>query len=69
LLIEIAEQVEGLDADLGVLDPALQQAPEVLDAVSVHVAPHIGLSMIDDLVRILLAHLLIAGLSQGLHAY
>jgi hypothetical protein len=38
LLVQIAEQVERLDADVGSFQAALQQRPEILDSVRVDVA-------------------------------
>jgi hypothetical protein len=53
----ITELVEGLNAHISALDPALQVAPEVLDAVSVDIPSHILFSMIDLLMGIVSAHL------------
>src|SRR5439155_21053144 len=41
LLIKVAEEVERLDADVGAPDRALEQAPEVLQPVHVHVVTHV----------------------------
>src|ERR1022692_676370 len=41
LLIEVAEKVEGLDADVGASDGPLEQAPEVFQPVGVNVAAHV----------------------------
>ena len=47
LLVNVAEQVKRLDADIGTAQPALQQTPEVLQAVSVHIPDGVGFSVID----------------------
>src|SRR5437016_4763933 len=52
LLIEVAEQMERFHAHIGALDSSFQQAPEVLDTVSVNIASHIFRGMIDHLVRV-----------------
>ena len=41
LLIDIAEQVEWLDGDIGTADSALQERPEILQAVRVYLAINI----------------------------
>ena len=46
-LVEVAEEVERLDADVGAVQTALEQAPEVLDAVRVY-APVDVLGVVDD---------------------
>lgn len=50
LFIEVAEQMERLDTHIGALDPALQEAPEVLNAVGMDIPAHVGFGVIDDLV-------------------
>ena len=52
LLIDVAEQVEGLSADVGSCQAALEQAPEVLHPVSVDGAPDVFFGVVDDLVGI-----------------
>src|SRR5207244_2946415 len=53
LLIEIAEEVKRLDADVGAPDRALEARPEVLDSVRVDVISHVLLGgMIDSLVLV-----------------
>lgn len=49
LLIDIPEQVIGFDADIGSVDRAFEQAPEVLHTVRVDATVNIALSVIDDL--------------------
>ncbi len=41
LLIEVAEQVEGFHADIGSVEPALNQLPEILQAVGVDAAANV----------------------------
>lgn len=44
--------MKGFDTDIGSADRAFKQAPEVLDAVSMDVAVHVTLSMVNDLVDV-----------------
>ena len=53
LLINISEQVEGLGANVGASETALQQGPEVLHPVGVDVATDVLFSVVDDLVGVL----------------
>jgi hypothetical protein len=50
LLVQIAEQVERLDRDVRALQAALEQAPEVLQAVRVDLAVNILLGVVDNAV-------------------
>lgn len=52
LLIEVAKQMEWFDTDIGTLEPALQQTPEVLDGVGMHVSFDIRDGVVDDLMGI-----------------
>ncbi len=52
LLIKIGAQVEGLDAHVGALDRAFQQAPKILNAVRVHGIPDVLNGMVDDFVLV-----------------
>ncbi len=54
LFIQIAEQVKRLDADLGSLQAALQERPEVFDAVSVDVSLDVLFGVIHELVNVIL---------------
>ena len=49
LLIEIAEQVERLDLNVGSADGALQQRPEVLQTIGVDVAVNVCHGVIHNL--------------------
>jgi hypothetical protein len=49
LLVNVTEQVERLDADVGAMQPAFKEAPEILGSVGVYLPIHICLSMIDHL--------------------
>jgi hypothetical protein len=49
LFIQVAEQVEGLYADVGARDATLQKRPEVFQTVRVHLAIHVGSGMVDHL--------------------
>ena len=51
LLVEIAEQVKRLDADIGSANRSLEQAPEILKPVGVHVVSDVANGMVDLLVR------------------
>jgi hypothetical protein len=48
--VQIPEKMERLDVDVGSLDGPLQEAPEVLNAVGVNLAPDILFSVVNDLV-------------------
>ena len=50
LLIQIAKQMERLDADIGSLQPALEQAPEVFKSVGVNLAVNVLLRVVDNAV-------------------
>lgn len=52
LLVQIAEQVERLDANVRSADGPLQERPEILKAVRVDTAIHVLRGMIDYLVRV-----------------
>ena len=45
-LVEVAEQVEGLNVDVGAVQPALQQRPEVLRAVGVDLPIDVALGVV-----------------------
>src|SRR5438105_4460646 len=47
LLVKIAEQMERFDRHVGTLDGALQEAPEVLAAIGVDFAVHVGFGVVD----------------------
>lgn len=53
LLVKVSEQVERLHTDVGSLDGALQQRPEVLHAIGVNLAVNVFFGMVNDLVLIL----------------
>src|SRR2546427_10385220 len=46
LLVEVAEQVERLDAHVGAADRPLQEAPEVLNPLRMDVAVHVRLRVV-----------------------
>jgi hypothetical protein len=48
-LVDVAEEVEGLDADVGSVDSALQEAPKVLQSIRVDLAVNVLYRMIDHL--------------------
>jgi hypothetical protein len=50
LLVQIPEQVERLDADIGALQLALEEAPEVFETVGVHLSVNVFFRMVNDLV-------------------
>jgi hypothetical protein len=53
LFIDVAEQVEGLNANVGSTETALQETPEVFHAVRVNISANVFLSVIDNVVRVL----------------
>lgn len=50
LFIQIPEQVERFDANIGSLETALQQAPVVFEAVGVHVPTHVFVGVVNHFV-------------------
>jgi hypothetical protein len=48
LLIKVTEQMERFDAHVGALDRPLQERPEVLAAVGMHVPVNVALGMVDN---------------------
>jgi|ERR1700687_1132377 len=50
LFIEIPEQVKRLDANVGALQSALEQTPEVFESVSVNLSVNVALRMVDNFV-------------------
>jgi hypothetical protein len=52
LLVQITEEMEGLNTHIGTLDRPLEQTPEVFQAVGVDLTPDITLSVVDHLVLI-----------------
>lgn len=52
LLIEIPAKVEGLNRDVGTFDGALQEGPEVFDAIRMGFAAHIFDGMVYDIVLV-----------------
>ena len=53
LLIEIAKQMKGLDADVGSFQAALQQRPEILDPVRVDIAIDVAFRVVDHLMHVI----------------
>jgi hypothetical protein len=49
LLVQIAEEMERLNADVGSLDASLKQRPKVLNPVSVNVSLNVALGMVHEL--------------------
>src|SRR5438132_1327413 len=54
LLIEVAKQMERFDRDIGALDGALQERPEVFEAVDVDLPIDVSLRVVNDLVDVIL---------------
>src|ERR1022692_100244 len=52
LLVNITEQMEGFDRDIGAVQGTFQQAPEILQSVGVNVAVYISHGVVDDLVSV-----------------
>jgi len=50
LLIQVSEQVKRLDADIGSLQTALDQTPEIFHTVGVNLSVNVFLGMVNDLV-------------------
>lgn len=52
LFVNVAEQVEGFDANIGAAQSALEQAPEVLQPIGMDLAANVGLGVVDELVDV-----------------
>ena len=52
LFVQVAEQMERFDAHVGALHGALQERPEVLQAVGVDLPVHVGFGVVDDVVDV-----------------
>ena len=52
LLIQVAEEVKGLNGNIRSFDRPFQQRPKVLDAVRVDMTVDVGFRVVDDLVGI-----------------
>ena len=52
LFVNVAEQVEWLDADVGSVQATLQETPEVFHSVGVNVSVHVFDRVIDDSVPV-----------------
>ena len=48
LFVDVPEQVKRLDTDVGSMQAAFQQAPEIVHAVGVHIAVHVFDRMVDN---------------------
>ena len=55
LLVEVAEEMERFDADVGTVDGSFQETPEVLQAVGMNPALGVALGVVDHLVLVVLA--------------
>ena len=53
MLVQIPEKVVRLYADVGSLNPALEQTPEILKPVGVHMALDIRFSVVNNIVDVL----------------
>ena len=52
LLVKVPEQMKRYDRNVGALNGALRQRPEVFATVGMHVPGHVALGIIDDVVRV-----------------
>ena len=68
LLVNISEQVEGLNANIGAFDGPFQEAPEVLNPVGVNFASDVGFGVVDNLVGVGVSHAGVAAMFIGVHA-
>jgi len=53
LFVNVAEQVERLDADIGAVDAPLEETPKILQAVRMDGTVHVGLGVVNSLVEII----------------
>ena|SRR5438132_7548519 len=65
LFVNIAEQVKGVNADVGAFNRPLEQAPEILQAVRVDLTAHVLPGVVDHLMLIELGKLALAVLLGG----
>ena len=63
LLVNIPEQVEGVNADVGALDRPLQEAPEILQAIGMDLPAHVLPRVVDRFVLVQLGQLALAVLA------
>src|SRR5207237_9486865 len=66
LLVNIPEQVERVNGNVGAFDRPLQEAPEVLQAVGVDLPAHVLPRMVDHLMLIELGQLPLTILLRGI---
>src|SRR5438270_502778 len=52
LLVNVPMKVERIHGDVGAAQPTLEQTPEVFESVGVDVALHVGRSLVDDAVDV-----------------
>ena len=57
--VQIPEQMEGLDVNVGALDGPLQEAPEVLNAVGVNLPVNVPFGMVDDAVNVVVSEIVV----------
>ena len=60
LLIQVTEQVERFDRNVGAVDRPFEQAPKVFNSICVNVLFYISLKMVDDLVNISVLQVVVA---------
>ncbi len=65
LFIQVSKKMERFHAHVGSADPALQQRPKILHAVSVYAAIHVLDGMVNDLMRVLACQSVIREQSIG----
>jgi len=53
LLVQVTEQMERFDRDVGSPQTTLQQRPDIFDPVRVNLADRIGFGTVDDVVNVL----------------
>jgi hypothetical protein len=61
LLIEVAEELEGFDADVRAVDRPVQEAPEVHQPVGVYDAIDVCLEVVDDSVNVIVGEVVKRG--------
>jgi len=67
LLINVPEQVERLNRNMGATDTALQQAPEVLQPIGVNLIPYVAFSVIDHFNLVGVVHVPVSGEFIGVY--
>ena len=67
LFIKVAKQVERLNGNIGAANGSLEKRPEVFDSVCMHVAAHVGFSVIDYVMDIIFIQAIVRAKRIAIH--